>query len=70
MEKPITIVIEDFKNKITNEINNSNLHPFILDAIFKDLYNEIHNLYNKQIIDDKISYKEFVEKQNESLEQK
>lgn len=48
VEKPITMVIEDTKNNLINVINQSGLHPFILDSIMKELHNEIHISYLKQ----------------------
>lgn len=48
VEKPITMVIEETKNNLVNVINQSGLHPFILDSIMKELYNEIHVSYLKQ----------------------
>lgn len=48
VEKPITMVIEETKQGLIDVINNSNLHPFILDSIMKELHNEIHISYLKQ----------------------
>lgn len=54
--KPITITIKETKEAIVAAINNSNLHPFILDSIMKDIYNEIHILYMNQIAQDEKEY--------------
>lgn len=56
MEKPLTIQIEETKQTIVDAINNSKLHPFILDSILKDIYNEIHVLYMNQISQEKTEY--------------
>ena len=58
MDKPITISIEEFKKQLSDVINNSGLHPFILDSILKDFYNEIHVLYQNQVLRDKQTYEE------------
>lgn len=58
MDKPITISIEEFKQQISDIINNSGLHPFILDSILKDVSNEIHLLYQNQVLRDKQTYEE------------
>ena len=60
MDKPITMDIENFKQELKDVINRSQLHPFILDSIFKDIYNEIHLLYQNQILTDKQMYQETV----------
>lgn len=65
MDKPITIDIENFKQELKDIINNSQLHPFILDSIFKDIYNEIHVLYQNQILQDKKTYEESIKNKNE-----
>ena len=48
MDKPLSLKIEETKSALVNAINNSQLHPYILDSIVKDLYNEIHILYMNQ----------------------
>lgn len=65
MDKPITIDIENFKQELKDIIKNSQLHPFILDSIFKDIYNEIHVLYQNQILQDKKTYEESIKNKNE-----
>ena len=54
MDKPLSLKIEETKSALVNAINNSQLHPYILDSIIKDIYNEIHILcmnQSKQEID-------------------
>ena len=65
MEKPITITIEEFKKQLTDAINNSGLHPFILDSIFKDFYNEIRVLYQNQALQDKQKYEEMLKEESD-----
>lgn len=63
-EKPITMVIEDTKNNLINVINQSGLHPFILDSIMKELHNEIHISYLKQAQMEAENYNKSVSKEN------
>ena len=56
MNKPLTLHIEDVKNELVKVVNNSNLHPFILDAIVGNIYNEVHMAYVKQCQDEKNEY--------------
>lgn len=64
MNKPLTVQIEETKQNLVNVINNSGLHPYILDNILKGLYDEMHILltnmtkqevdeYNKAIAEEK-----------------
>ncbi len=64
VEKPITMVIEDTKNNLINVINQSGLHPFILDSIMKELHNEIHISYLKQAQMEAENYNKSVSKEN------
>ena len=64
VEKPITMVIEDAKNNLINVINQSGLHPFILDSIMKELHNEIHISYLKQAQIEAENYNKSVSKEN------
>ncbi len=56
MDKPITIQIEETRQTIIDTINTSKLHPFILDTILKDIYNEMHLLYLSHAEQDKKEY--------------
>lgn len=44
MDKPISVQINEAKNKIVNTINELNLHPSILLPIMKDIYSEVQNI--------------------------
>ncbi len=63
MDKPITIIIDEFKKKLADDMNESNLPPFILETILKDLHQEVFMLSRRQLEEDKIRY-------NQSLESK
>ena len=56
--KPISLVRADFISALTNLVNNSNLPPFIIEPILKDLYSDIHILSQKQLENDTKYYKE------------
>lgn len=58
MEKPISIIIEEAKQKIGTTINELNLHPSILEPIMKDLYTEVQFLAKQQYEKDKKEYEE------------
>ena len=56
IEKPITIIRQEFIDNISNDINNSNLPLFIIEPILKDVYLEIKTLSQKQYEIDKEEY--------------
>lgn len=67
---PITISIENFKKDLVELIQKSELHPFILDSIIKDIYNEVHMLYKEQIIIDKKKYEEQLSVKENNIDKK
>lgn len=65
MNKPITMQIKEFKDKIVQDINTANLPFFVLDTMFRDLYNEIHMLAVEQEKKEQQEYEQFLnEEQN------
>ena len=44
MEKKLSVTLEEFKQSLANDIQDSGLPIVIVDLVLKDLYNEIHNL--------------------------
>lgn len=56
MNKPLTMVIKETKNKLASVCNESGLHPVILDLIMQGIYFEIHSLAEKQTLEDETVY--------------
>jgi len=70
MDKPLSLRIEETKQTFINAINNSQLHPYILDSIVKDIYNEIHILYVNQSKQEIEAYNAELAKQKQTKEEK
>ena len=68
MDKPLSLKIEETKSALVNAINNSQLHPYILDSIIKDIYNEIHILCMNQSKQEIDAYNAEMTKQTEEQE--
>ena len=56
MNKPITIIAEEFNNQLTDLINKSGLPFFIVESIMKNLMSEINYASKKQLEMDKAKY--------------
>lgn len=56
IQKPITIMRQEFAEKISDVINNCNLPLFIIEPILKDVYLEVKSLSQKQYEIDKEEY--------------
>lgn len=67
MDKPITVVYEDFKQEIADLINNSGLPAFIVEPILYNLLMETRNSVKKQYEYDKEMYLQSLQT-NESME--
>lgn len=65
MEKPITMVIDEFKKEIVALINKSQLPLFVLDYIMKDIYNEIHISNLNSAENDRIKYEREISTPND-----
>lgn len=64
LNKPITIVRAEFISNLANLINASNLPPFIIEPILKDVYFEIKNAAQNQYELDVKRYEQLKNKQN------
>ena len=69
MEKSLTIRIEELKHNIANLINTSNLHPYILDSIIKQMYEEIHSVYMQDINQEFAKYNSAMQAENNKTEE-
>ena len=61
LEKPITLVREDFINNIIDTCNNSGLPFFMIEDIMKDLIQQIHAAAKQQLEEDRKKYQKELE---------
>lgn len=59
MNKPVTVVCEEFKQNLANLINNSTLPPFVMEDILKSIYLEVRDIVKKQYEIDVKKYEEY-----------
>lgn len=58
INKPITMLAEDFTNELVALINRSHLPFFIMESLMKDCINEVNAASKKQLEIDKQNYNE------------
>lgn len=58
MNKPVSIVREEFKNDLINLINNSGLQLFIVEPIIQEVFMEVRSAAKTQLELDKKRYEE------------
>ena len=67
MNKPITLVYEEFKQSLANLINNSGLPLFVVENVLQNYLIETRNVAKQQYELDKAEYaKSLKEKEGES----
>ena len=64
MNKPISVKIEETKKSIADTLNESQLHPYIMDSIMRELYEEVHSLYIGTVQAENDEYKKSLESNN------
>lgn len=69
IEKPITLIVEDFRNELVNVINESHLPFFVIEGVVEKLLTNIKNASVQQLEADKISYlNQLKEVENQPIE--
>lgn len=58
MDKPATLLHREFKNKIVEAINGSNLPAFVVASVLEDALAEVREIEEKQYEADKAAYEE------------
>lgn len=68
IEKPITIVRQEFIDSISNSINNCKLPLFVIEPILRDVYLEVKSLSQKQYEAEKAEYEKRILELNKNSE--
>ena len=61
MNKPTTIVYEEFKQDLANLINNSGLPAFVVEPVLQNFLNETRMIMQRQYQLDKAEYEKSLE---------
>lgn len=56
IRKPVTVACEDFRNQLTDLINNSQLPLFVLQPILKEMFSTIDSMLVQQTANDRAEY--------------
>ena len=68
MNKPFSIIYEEFKQELANLINNSGLSPFIIESILQNYLYEVNNATRNQYQIDKARYEQSLLDSNKDVE--
>lgn len=56
LEKPITVIRQEFIDTLVSHINNSGLPLFVIEPILRDVYLEVKTASQKQYESEKLQY--------------
>ena len=68
IQMPVSMRINILKNGLVTLINTSNLPPYIVEPILKDLHTEVHGLAEEQARKEAEEYNKAVEESNNDEE--
>lgn len=69
MNKPITILIEEYKKNLTDLINNSELPAWLIILLTDPLMDQVRSLADKQAKEDKQNYELSLTKEEKTEEE-
>lgn len=67
MNKPFSMLYEEFRQGLTDLINNACLPPFIIESVLKNYINEVSGLARNQYQNDKAKYENEIQERNENV---
>lgn len=68
MEKPITVVVTETKDAIIGILNESNLHPILMEQIMNEIHTEVTNVLNQTVQKEKDEYEKSLEEEEKATE--
>lgn len=68
MNKPFSMLCEEFKKNVVNLINSSGLPPFVVESILKNHLNEVSSVAKNQYQIDKMEYEKLLLEMNDKEE--
>ena len=69
MEKPISVIYEEFKEELANLINGSGLPAFMVEPVLQDYLSEIKMIKERQYQIEKARYEESLKTQVEQQDE-
>ena len=64
IEKPMTMIRQEFVDKLVDDINNCGLPLFVIETILKELYLEVKSMSQKQSEIEKMQYEKKLREYN------
>lgn len=68
MEKPITVTVQETRDAIATILNESNLHPILMEKIVSDIHSEVVGILNQVTQKEKMEYEESLNNEEQAME--
>ena len=69
MNKPFSLIYKEFKDELSNLINNSGLHPSVVESILQNYLYEVNNAAKNQYNIDKMQYEKSLSEMKDEKKQ-
>lgn len=69
MDKPFSLMYEEFKQTLTNVINNSGLPASVMEPVLQNYLYELNSIAKNQYYSDKIRYEQSLKESNEKVDE-
>lgn len=66
MNKPFSVVYEEFKQNMASLINNCGLPPSVIESLLQNYLSEVTSIAKNQYASDKAQYEKFLNEKNTS----
>ena len=63
MNKPVNLILEETKQKLSQTINESGLPAFMIELLIKDIYSQVNFLAQRDLEKSKKEYEASLEKE-------
>lgn len=69
MNKPFSLIYKEFKDELSNLINNSGLHPSVVESILQNYLYEVNNAAKNQYNIEKMQYEKSLSEMKDEKKQ-
>lgn len=70
MDKPFSVLYEEFRQGLASLINNSSLPSFVVESVLQNYLNEVHEIAKNQYQVDKARYEKEIEENENTLDKR
>lgn len=65
MEKPISVIIDEFKRSVAKSVSDAGIHIEVIAMAMNEMNNEVRNIANQQALKEKTEYEKSITETND-----